>query len=622
MSSRNPIIRVFGWLWRALDGLRRVLHLVLLLLLFGVLLAGVAGGPPVQVPSATALILDPEGELVEQLAGDPVDRALGELQGDGIRQVLVKDLVDSLEMAATDDRIQAVVLRLEGLEAGGLPMLQSVAGALREVRAAGKKVVALGDSYDQAQYYLAAQADEVYLNDLGVVYVDGFGYYRTFLKGALDKLQVDLNIFRVGEYKSFVEPFIRDDMSEEDKAASRQWLQAMWRAYQADVVAARKLPDGALDDYANNFTTYLQAAEGSTARVALDRKLVDGLKSRQEFRDYMMELVGEGGDDSAEDYSGIDYRAYLLAERRTQAPELMHQDHVGIIVASGQIVDGEAPPGEVGGDTLAALVRQAALDDSINAVVLRVDSPGGSMFASEVVLDEVAALKATGKPVVVSMGSLAASGGYYIALLADEIWASESTITGSIGVGAIVPTVDRTLDALGVHVDGFGTTALAGQMRLDRPLGAEARAILDQSVQEAYRVFVGKVAEARGMEFAKADSIARGRVWIGSDAHELGLVDSIGGLPEAIAAAAGRAGLEPDAYGVKYVEPELSLAARLLRDYSIRIMGLAADAGIRLPSATPAALRGMLAAGSRELEVIQRLNDPRGIYVLCACGVP
>jgi protease-4 len=269
-----------------------------------------------------------------------------------------------------------------------------------------------------------------------------------------------------------------------------------------------------------------------------------------------------------------------------------------------------------------SFIRQAAVDDSVKAVVLRVDSPGGSMFASEVVLDEIADLKAAGKPLVVSMGSLAASGGYYISMLADEIWASDSTITGSIGVGAIVPTVDRTLGALGVHVDGIGTTALAGQMRLDRPLGADARRILDQSVQEAYRIFVGKVAEARGMEFAQADEIARGRVWIGSDAHELGLVDTLGDLPDAIDAAARRAGLEPDAYGIRYVEPEMSLAARLLRDYSTRLLANAARAGIRLPGAEAAPLRGLLRAGARQLAALERLNDPRGLYLLCDCAAP
>lgn len=231
MAKSNIVFRFLGGIWRALNGLRRVLHLILLLLVFGVFLAGISG-PPVHVPGSAALLVDPQGELVEQLAGDPLSRVLGELQGDGVRQVLLRDLVDSLEAAATDERIKAVVLRLEQLEGGGLPELKAVARAIGKVRAEGKKVIALGDSYEQGQYYLAAQADEVYLNDLGMVYVDGFGYYRTFLKAVLDKLRIDVNVFRVGEYKSFVEPFIRDDMSEDDKRASRQWLQSMWGSYQ------------------------------------------------------------------------------------------------------------------------------------------------------------------------------------------------------------------------------------------------------------------------------------------------------------------------------------------------------------------------------------------------------
>jgi protease-4 len=616
MSIRNTLARLVESLWRAMNALRRILHLILLLFVFGLLLAGLVGAP-VRVPASAALVVDPEGELVEQLAGDPLERALGELQGDGVRQALVKDIVDSLESAVNDDRIKAVVLRLELLDAGALPKLQAVARALTKVRDAGKKVIALGDSFDQGQYYLAAHADEIYLNDLGMVYIDGFGYYRTFLKGALDKLRVDLNVFRVGEYKSFVEPFTRDDMSEEDKTASRQWLQSMWAAYQRDVVSARKLDAGSIDDYANNFAAYLQAADGSASRLALDRRLVDELMDRQKFREYMVAIVGEAdGDDT--DYSQIDYRSYLNATRRVKPPEF-DKANVGVIVAAGQIVDGEAPPGAVGGDTLSELIRQAAEDESVKAVVLRVDSPGGSMFASEVVLDELRALQSAGKPLVVSMGSLAASGGYYISMFADEIWASESTITGSIGVGALVPTFDRGLDALGIHVDGIGTTRLAGQMRLDRPLGEEARQILDSVVRDAYRIFVSQVADARKMEFAEADEIARGRVWIGSDAQQLGLVDTLGDLGGAIEAAARRANLEADAYGVRYIEPDLSWPERLFRDYAVRLLGNLARAGIRLPSATNSPLRELLAAGERELASWQALNDPRGLYYLCSC---
>lgn len=616
MSIASALRGYLGRIWRGLDILRRLLHLMVLLAIFAILLVGLVGSP-VQVPASAALLLDPEGELVEQLAGDPLERALGELRGNGVRQVLVQDLVDSLDAAADDERIKAVVLRLELLQANGLPKLQAVSRALLRVKSSGKKVIALGDSFDQAQYYLAAHADEVYLNDLGIVYIDGFGYYRTFMKGALDKLRVDLNVFRVGEYKSFVEPFIRDNMSDEDKQASRQWLQAMWTIYQRDVAAARKLPPDSLDEYANNFATHLQASGDSASRSALDRGLVDGLMTHQAFRDYMIGIVGEMPNDSSE-FSQIDFRSYLSAIGRGKRAG-RHRDQVGIIVASGQIVDGEAPPGVIGGDSLADMVRQAAADDSIKAVVLRVDSPGGSMFASEVALQELRRLQATGKPLVVSMGTVAASGGYYIAMFADEIWASEATITGSIGVGGLVPTIDRGLDALGIHVDGIGTTRLTGQLRLDRPLGEDARKILESMVRDAYRIFVGKVAEARDMEFQRADEIARGRVWIGSDAQQLGLVDALGDISDAVESAASRAGLESGAYGIRTMEPTISIPARLLRDWVGQFLGNMAGMGLRLPATAPTMIGRLLADSDRQLSEWQAFNDPRGLYLLCSC---
>jgi protease-4 len=606
-------------LWRGLNALRKVLNLLLLLLIFGALVAGLIG-PPVRVPAKAALVIDPKGELVEELEGNPLDRAIGELQGDGVRQTLVRDVIASLEAGTRDDRIQAVVLRLDALEGGGLPKLQAIAKALGKVRAAGKKIIALGDNFDQNQYYLAAHADEVYLNDLGQVYIDGYGYYRTYFRAAIEKLRIDLNVFRVGEYKSFVEPYIRDSMSDQDKAASGRWLQALWTVYQRDVTAARKLEAGALDDYANRLAEHLKAAGGTAARMALDKRLVDGLKSRQQFREYMIGLVGEARDDEG-NFSGISFRSYLAAQRRTQTLR-QHEENVGVIVASGVIMDGRGAPGTIGGDTLAEQIREAATDDSIKAVVIRVDSPGGSMFASEVILDEIGALKATGKPVIASMSSVAASGGYYISMLADEIWASESTITGSIGVGALLPTLQRGLDRLGVHVDGIGTTRLAGQLRLDRELGADARSYLDQGVHEAYRVFVGKVAESRKMTYERADSIARGRVWIGADAKELGLVDGLGDLAAAVEAAANKAGLAAGSYGTTYLEPEMSWAERLALEYVLGWVRWAQAAGLSSRSSAPSLWDRVLGIAGRELGRFAQLNDPRGIYAYCFCESP
>ena len=450
MSIRGFVTKLVRALWYGLNTLRRILHLVLLLGLFILVLVGLGGGVA-PVPSSAALLINPGGVLVEQLEGSPLDRAIAELDNQAEPQTLVREVIDSLEHAAGDDRIQAVVLELDGLESGGLAKLQAVGQAIDKVRATGKKVIAFGNGYTRDQYYLASRADEVIMHDLGMVYLEGYEYYRMFFKSALEKLYVDVNVFNVGEFKSFVEPFTRDDMSAEDREASQRWVGALWSAWGQDVAEARALEQADLDAYANEFATRIESAEGHAAQAALDARLVDQLMTRPQFDGYMAEIVGPGDADDGS-YSAIDFRDYLAAtalERKLAEP---HERNVGIIVASGEIVDGEAPPGTVGGDSPAWQIREARMDDSISAVVLRIDSPGGSMFASQVINDELDELKAADKPLIASMSSVAASGGYYIAMPADEIWASSSTITGSIGVGALLPTVQRGLEQLGIHV--------------------------------------------------------------------------------------------------------------------------------------------------------------------------
>jgi protease-4 len=383
---------------------------------------------------------------------------------------------------------------------------------------------------------------------------------------------------------------------------------------------------GAIQSYADELASRLEAEKGNAARAAVSAGLVDRLMSRPAVDDYLATLVGNDETDDGT-FNAIGFRAYVLAtglEERLQDGK--HPKSVAVIVASGEIVDGEAAPGVIGGDTLAAEIRRARFDDSVAAVVLRIDSPGGSMFASQVIFDELAALKADGKPLMASMSSVAASGGYYIAMVADEIWARNTTITGSIGVGALVPTVPRTLARLGVHVDGFGTTRMAGQLRLDRPLGDDARRVLTASVEDAYRIFVGKVAAARGMTFEQADGIARGRVWIGADARERGLVDQIGGLDEAVAAAAARAGLEEGTYGRRYMDPDRTLLQRLAEEIGAQSVHAAGRLGLgSILSGLGGHPRGMarevLARFDREAQMLSRFNDPRGIYAHCDCAV-
>jgi len=623
------IFRFFGRflraLWYGLNTLRRVLHLILLIGLFIIVLAGIVG-QPVPVPSSAALIINPTGVLVEQLEGSPLDRALADLNDQVPPQTLLRDVTDSLERAAEDDRIKAVVLDLDGLEGGGLAKLQAIGEQVKAVQVAGKKVIAFGGGYTRDQYYVASLADEIIMHELGLVYLEGYEYFRTFFRGALEKLQIDLNVFRVGEFKSFVEPFIRDDMSVEDREASKLWIGGLWTAWQQDVAVARNLDPGVLQSYADQFANRLEAENGNAARAAVAAGLVDKLMSRPEVDEYLIGLVGESEADDG-GFSAIDFRAYSLATRIEQRLKDNKDRNVAVIVASGEIVDGEAAPGAIGGDTLAAEIRNARLDDTVDAVVLRIDSPGGSMFASEVIFDEIEALKAAGKPVVASMSSVAASGGYYIAMPADEIWASNTTITGSIGVGALFPTVQRGLDKLGVHVDGFGTTELAGQLRIDRPLGEDARRVLTATVEDAYRIFVGKVADARHLSFEQADAIARGRVWIGRDAHQRGLVDHIGGLNESVAAAAALAGLEEGAYGLRYFEPKQTLLQRLAIELAVRAVRAADRLGASQQLlAGLQRLRGGIAGDlltqlDRELRLLSRFNDPRGIYFHCLCAI-
>lgn len=620
-----PLLRflrkVLHWIWVGLNTIRLALLNLIALVILVLILASFLGRESMQIPAKGALLVDPEGMLVEQLQGSPLDRALAELDGDQVQETLVRDVTDSIDQAAGDKRITTIVLALDGLEGGGLAKLQDIGRSLDKARAAGKQIIAVGDGYTRDQYYLASRADEIIMHPLGAVYLEGYEYFRTFFAGALDKLSVDLNVFRVGEFKSFVEPFIRNDMSPEDKEASRRWVGALWSGFERDVANARDVPVESLDGYANRYVGQLEATEGDAARAAVDAGLVDKLMSRPDAEQYLIDVVGESETEDGT-YSAIDFRAYMRAVRLEEKLLGARDRNVGVVVASGDIVDGDAPPGTVGGDTLAAALHEAALDDSVEAVVLRVDSPGGSVFASEVIYDEIEFLKASGKPVVASMSTVAASGGYFISMAADEIWASESTITGSIGVGALFPTVQRGLARLGVHVDGFGTTELAGQLRADRELGPQAREMMTLSVQDAYRMFVTKVAASRKVSFEEADKLARGRVWIGSDAKELGLVDQLGDLNGAIQAAAARVGLEEGQYGIRYVEPEMSLGERLAVGLAARVVVLERALGLR-PSIAggQSVLERTLAAFTKRFDELAALNDPKGLYYHCDCGV-
>ncbi|MEX0734613.1 MAG: signal peptide peptidase SppA [Steroidobacteraceae bacterium] len=611
MPVLHALWSVLKGVWYALDGLRKVLHLILLLILFGALLAASQSELPF-VPDSAALVLSPEGYLVEELSGDPLERALSRAAGDNRAETRLRDLVDVVDQARDDDRIQALVLELEGLEGAGLPMLQDLARSIRWFRESGKKVYAYGQGFTQRQYFLAAQADEVYLDPMGYVLLEGYGYFRTYFRGTLDKLAVDINVFKAGSHKSAPDEWTRTDMSPEDREDARIWVGALWDSYKSEVAAARDLEPALIQAYADEAAAGVRATGGDLAQYALARGLVDGLKTREEFEEIVANVAGE--DEDTGSYEAVKWQGYLPYVRSEESMGKTGDEIVGVIVASGEILDGEHSPGLIGGDSLSQLLREAKEDEDLAAVVLRIDSPGGSIMASEVIRREVASLRASGKPVVASMGTVAASGGYYIAMDADRIVAAPTTITGSIGVFAVIPTFQRTLDKIGVTNDGFGTTRLSGQTDLDRELGIEARQILQASVEHAYRTFVENVARSRNRRPEEIESLAQGRVWTGADARAAGIVDDLGGVDEAIAEAAKLAGLE-DGYEVEWIEQDMTWRDAIVlrfRRAAAWVIDAIAPRQPRIP--------GVGAALARARALIALSAEGRPVY-LCGCRV-
>jgi len=405
-------------------------------------------------------------------------------------------------------------------------------------------------------------------------------------------------------------------MSDEDRSAALGWLNALWSQYQNGVARALgEEQSDAIASYVNEFAADVRKHRGDFAALALERGLVTGLKTRREFEEELRALVGEDG--NGYDYSHVLHWDYLTANRASKIRK--SKDRIGVVVLAGEILDGDYSPGTIGSESAARLLRKALDDDRIKAVVLRIDSPGGSMFASEVIRREIAALQAAGKPVIASMSSTAASGGYYIAMDADEIWASPATLTGSIGVFGVFPTIERSLEKIGISVDGVGTTPLAGALRIDRPLEDEPREILQLSVDHAYRVFVDHVAEARGKSFEEVDAVAQGRVWAGVDALEHGLVDALGSYEDAVKAAAERAGLEDGRYDLEYIETPLGWRQVLAVQAHTLVANLTKHL---LPEGSLAAsTRKFLAPVEREIARLARLTDPKQLYYYCPCQV-
>ncbi len=620
MSEKNPGIlrRFFGGIWRAISLVRHItFNLIFAIVFIFILISIFSSDDKVEIPESAALVLNLSGDLVEEKRYvDPFDQVLTEGMGSEEEEpeILLTDLLKTIQSAKSDDRIKVIVLDLSSFGSGSMDKLAMVGGALQDFKAAGKKVLATGDYYSQNQYFLASYADSINLNPMGTVLLEGFGSYPMYYKSALEKLKVTTHVFKVGTYKSAVEPFTRDTMSDEAKEANKAWLEELWASYKQQVAERRGFAVDNFDETITGLYQKLQAVNGDMTQYALDAKLVDSIKTREEFRQDLIALVGESEKHSFNQIQFKDYQAQVLPPVHYDNPLT---EKVAIVVARGTIIDGSAKAGTIGGDTTAALLRRARFDEKVKAVVLRIDSGGGSAFASEVIGQEIKLLKAAGKPVIASMGAVAASGGYWIAAPANEIWASPTTITGSIGIFGLFHTLENAMPVLGLNIDGVGTSELAGLssgLPLFKGLTPEMSGIFQLMINKGYDDFIGMVSENRGMSKEAVDKVAQGRVWTGTKALEFGLVDKLGTFDDAIAAAAEKAGLKQ--YDIKVMEQELTPTEQLLRDMfaSSTVQAMLPDAK---ESAFSPLLKNIVTQINQDFKVLEQFNDPKGIYSVC-----
>lgn len=605
---------LFIGLWTVLNFTRKLFFNVIFLVIFVGIIIAITSQEDDQltVKANSALLLTLNGQLViEKESVDPFEQFLQDAMGSepDNPEVLVRDVVKVIENAKQDRRIKALVLDLQGLSGGGLDKLRTVARAINDFKTSEKPVYAIGDYYTKEQYYLAAHANHVYLNPMGSLLLDGYGRYGMYFKDFLEKLKVTTHIFRVGTYKSAVEPLIRNDMSEAAKEAERKWLDGYWQQYKEDVAAARGIPLSNFDETLEGLLAKFEQAGGDFANYALQNNWVDALKTREDVRVELTGLVGENDDNHGVNVTN--FNTYLKVVNPPLPSINSDIDKVAIVVAKGTILNGNQKAGTIGGDSTARLLRKARLDENVKAVVLQIDSPGGSTLGSEIIRQEVLELKNAGKPVVVSMSTYAASGGYWIAANADRIFASPSTITGSIGVFGMFMTYENSLDYLGIHSDGVGSNELAGFSAV-RPLAPEFGQILQRNVETSYGNFLSLVSNARDMTVDEVDDVAQGRVWIGTDALELGLVDELGTLEDAVNSAAEFAALEN--YDTFYVQRTLSAQELFWKEFfgqAFTFVGKWQFAN------SDSALINEFKRVLGEFSIFNELNDPMGTYILC-----
>ncbi len=599
----------FKWTWRLLNFVRE-----LVLNLFFIFLIVVCVGIWMQVKSSTAehsnrgaLLLDIAGVVVDKPSSSSklgvLGRQLFGASSDRLQENSLFDIVETIRQAKDDRNITGIVMDLKDFAGADQPSMQYIGKALREFRDSGKPVYAVGDNFSQGQYYLASFANKIFLSPQGVVDLHGFATNGLYYKSLLEKLKVSTHVFRVGTYKSAVEPFIRDDMSPAARDADSRWVGELWQNYLNTIAANRQVSAQQIFPGAQAVLDGLTKVGGDTAKYALDNKLVDQLASSAEVEKALSKQFGWS--DADKNYSAISYYDYALKKQSENG------DSVAVIFANGAIMDGEETPGNVGGDTTASQIRDARLDPKVKAIVLRVNSPGGSVSASEVIRAELAAAKAAGKPVVVSMGGMAASGGYWISTPANYIVANPSTLTGSIGIFGVINTFENSLDSVGVHTDGVATSPLA-DVAVTKALPPEVQQMMQLSIESGYKRFLSIVSQSRHKTPEQIDQIAQGHVWTGQDAKANGLVDALGDFDDAVAKAAELAKLKQ--WHIDYYQDEPTLFDQVVDSMSASVRAAMPSA---LQAYLPAPLAPVAGVVKAESDKLAAFNDPQNRYAFC-----
>ncbi|MDO6678858.1 signal peptide peptidase SppA [Shewanella sp. 4_MG-2023] len=608
MSAKPSLIkRFFGFIWKTINGIRKLILNIIFFGIIAMIIMAMTSEEEITIEDQSALVLNLSGSIVDQKRHvDPIEAIFKQSNTDDPEaEILLADILYVIENATHDKRINSIVLKMGNLRSGGISKMTAIGDALNKFKEAGKTVVAVGNSYEQNQYFLASYANTIYLNHKGGVSLEGLSSYRMFFKTALEKMNISTHVFRVGTFKSAVEPFIRDDMSAPAKEASNALLTDLWQNFETTIATNRQI---ATENIVLNPQTYLaelDSVNGDSAQLAIKMNWVDELVSDESFRLAMLKTVGQEA--NGDSYKQISFSKYFNLVQ--PIPSLIEQESVGIVVAKGNILNGKQQAGQIGGESTSALLKKARFDNKVKSVVLRVDTPGGSAFASEKIRQEVIALKQAGKPVVVSMGSLAASGGYWISASADYIYATPTTLTGSIGIFGMFATFEKVLSNWGINSDGVSTSQWAG-ISATRELDPNISAVIQRHIEHGYHEFISLVATERNMSLEQVDRIAQGRVWSGTRAVELGLVDELGDMDSAIAKAAEMA--EMVKFDTKVIEQELTTE-------QIFMQKMLASAATYLPVATTQSpmVEQFMGQWRTVVEQMTQFDDPNGLYMYC-----